>query len=366
MQASLLGLSGEVLASLVVEPTDTLQVLKEQIAQRVGILPLQQRLLHRKEVLRAGQTLGQAGIEEGCSINLVRVAEPVVATAQDWWVDLWQVELGTSIRTLDDHGGNVASINFSADSALLVTASFDCTARIYDVASGECLHTLYGHEDAVTFAVFSKDGAWVLTSCVDGGLRLWDVATGVCLQTFPGHDEAVWCAAFSGDASWVASGSTDATAALWSVATCAKIRTLRGHTGRVRAAVFCPDGALLLTGSEDRTAKTWRVEDGTEVITFYHTSKVNTASFSAEGAWVITAADSGQVRIFDTCTAQVLFVLPAPAGGVTASCAVLSVDGTLVLVAYSDGTAHLRNVETGAIVQTFMANFPLRYVALSS
>jgi len=80
---------------------------------------------------------------------------------------------------------------------MVLTASFDGTAKIWDSSTGECKQTLSGHGGHVRSAVFSADGATILTASDDRTANIWDSSTGECKQTLSGHGGAVWSAVFS-------------------------------------------------------------------------------------------------------------------------------------------------------------------------
>ena len=58
--------------------------------------------------------------------------------------------LQTPVQLLSGHTRWVWDAAFSADSAYIVTASSDGTARLWDVTSGEMVRTYAGHQKAVT------------------------------------------------------------------------------------------------------------------------------------------------------------------------------------------------------------------------
>ena len=74
--------------------------------------------------------------------------------------------------------------------------------------------------------------------------------------------------------------------------------TLSGHTGDVLAATFSPDGATVLTGSADATAILWDAASGDVLQTFDgHTGPVNDVAFSSDGTQIVTASDDTTAKL---------------------------------------------------------------------
>jgi WD40 repeat protein len=74
---------------------------------------------------------------------------------------------------LDGHTGRVYSIDISPNSAQVLTASLDKTARVWN-RNGTSRAVLTGHQDRIYRALFSPDdGRWMLTASRDGSIRLW-------------------------------------------------------------------------------------------------------------------------------------------------------------------------------------------------
>ena len=57
----------------------------------------------------------------------------------------------------------MSSAAFSADGKLVLTGSWDHTARLWDAESGKELRTFAGHADGVYSVAFAPDGRQVLT-----------------------------------------------------------------------------------------------------------------------------------------------------------------------------------------------------------
>jgi WD40 repeat protein len=74
----------------------------------------------------------------------------------------------SDLHTLQGHTLSVKSAAFSPNGSLVVTASWDNTAKIWDAQTGQCLRTLQGHTYSITSAVFSPDGSLLATASYDG------------------------------------------------------------------------------------------------------------------------------------------------------------------------------------------------------
>ena len=92
---------------------------------------------------------------------------------------------------LNGHTGNVSSAAFSPDGNLIVTVSFDNTARVWGAHTGECKQILKGHTNRLSSAAFSPDGNLIVTASHDNTARVWDAHTGKCKQILEGHTSFV-------------------------------------------------------------------------------------------------------------------------------------------------------------------------------
>uniref|UniRef100_A0A8D0L2E8 SOCS box domain-containing protein n=1 Tax=Sphenodon punctatus TaxID=8508 RepID=A0A8D0L2E8_SPHPU len=122
---------------------------------------------------------------------------------------LWSMRSYTLIRKLEGHQSSVVSCDFSPDSALLVTASYDTYVILWDPCTGEQLRALshvplhqaldYGsdiHASSLRSVCFSPEGLYLATVADDRLLRIWalelrtpvafaPITNGLCCTYFP-------------------------------------------------------------------------------------------------------------------------------------------------------------------------------------
>lgn len=113
-----------------------------------------------------------------------------VASAGNWrdrHVRLWKRETGELIRTFPPHGDGVATVEFSPNGEMLVSASWDSTVRIWNVKTGKPVGPPIKQTGKALHARFSADSRKVLTVSFDGFVTLWEVpSTGGSQRALPG------------------------------------------------------------------------------------------------------------------------------------------------------------------------------------
>jgi WD40 repeat protein len=242
--------------------------------------------------------------------------------------------IGGLLHTLRGHTDFVDAV-FSPDSKLVVTGSYDGTARIWEASSGGLLHTLR-HGDLVWSALFSPDGRLVVTASRDRTARIWEASTGQLLQTLS-HTDDVDSAVFSPDGRLlVTTAPADLTARwtvpIWEVASGRLAHTLVGHDAPLSSAVFSPDGEQVLTGSTD--ARIWETASGRLLHTFETNSQLVDAMFSQDGERVVITHDDG-VEIWDVASRRLLYTPVSWAD----NGALFSPDGKLLATSRDNETA---------------------------
>ncbi|CEJ81253.1 hypothetical protein VHEMI01393 [[Torrubiella] hemipterigena] len=130
------------------------------------------------------QTYSAHGYEV-LSIAVSSGNESFVSSGGDRAVFLWDVSTGVTTRrfggNIHGHTGQINCVSFAgAGDSLIVSGSFDTTARIWDVKSNSVkpIQVLDNARDAITSIVVR--GPEVITGSVDGRVRSYDIRMGTC------------------------------------------------------------------------------------------------------------------------------------------------------------------------------------------
>jgi dynein assembly factor with WDR repeat domains 1 len=78
--------------------------------------------------------------------------------------------------SLEEHKNVVYTMAFNNPFGnLIVTGSFDKTAKIWDANTGQMMNTLKGHNMEIVCLGFDPHGLLVATGSMDHTAKLWDV-----------------------------------------------------------------------------------------------------------------------------------------------------------------------------------------------
>ncbi|KII88778.1 hypothetical protein PLICRDRAFT_141328 [Plicaturopsis crispa FD-325 SS-3] len=198
-----------------------------------------------------------------------------------------------SVRTLKGHTDGVMCLQFSETLShpsfpILITGSYDRTARVWNLETGQEVLALKGHTRAVRALQF--DEAKLITGSMDHTIRVWNWRTGRCIRTLEGHTEGV--VALNFDSNVLASGSVDATVKVWNFRT-GEAFTLRGHQDWVNSVqLWDSDPAVTRTASSS-TPMFDAVPSGNA------SPSANSAPHIDPGKMLFSASDDGTIKLWD-------------------------------------------------------------------
>jgi WD40 repeat protein/serine/threonine protein kinase len=169
--------------------------------------------------------------------------------------------------------------------------------KVWDVGSGmpRVLHEVQNQTPGdLVNAVFSPDGSRMLVGFGHGEAGLWDVDSGMKLQSLDSKGDGPGKLLFRADGQRMLVGHMNGATGVWDAVSGKRVCELSGVW---EDATFSADGARILTWGEERTAKLWDAGTAQELAVFAgHDARILSARFSCSDSTVITASSDGTVR----------------------------------------------------------------------
>jgi len=401
-------LTGEVLATVRLQPWESMIELVQGVAHMGGGPHMTTKLLHGDRLLHEHEIQENVALPKGACVDVFFRARSIVTGSADGTAKVW---FGRDCSiTLVGHSDIVRSVTFSRDGSTILTASSDSAVRLWCVENGETFRILYT-PGAVFSAAFSPNDLVIAAGC-GSQVILWSLLVGddanlhdpLCdkghtlIPCVPGidtvfprhscdlcgsgsicapdtvfrcslcnydlcescyevpkeviraHSKQVHSVAWSLDGALLASGSADGTAKLWDLPYICEHGggrpiVLKGHHGAVRAASFSPDSEHVVTCAWDRTAKVWITTTGECVLNLLgHHSDIFHASFSPDGQLILTASADGSARLWRANDGECVWTLSDQEDALHS--AAFSSDGRAIATAGGD-TAKVWDVASG-------------------
>jgi len=262
--------------------------------------------LDGKPMLRRGETgdwigtfIGHKGAVWSAHIN--NTATLVVTGSADYTAKVWDALAGKELHSFA-HTRIVKSVNFTSDSARILTAGQDKTLRIFDMNKTDSDPQLMeGHTQSVKTALWCKDQTMIISGGGDNVIKVWDSITlkeaksipvkasitsiensldGKHISVTAGKEVHFYdtssyelvksynlsmelnSAALSPDTlTFVVGGSSDFWARVFDFNTGKELEVHKGHHGPVHCVRFAPDGQTFASGGEDGTIRLWQSGD---------------------------------------------------------------------------------------------------------
>eukprot|EP00967_Tisochrysis_lutea_P141729 scaffold260789_cov36-Tisochrysis_lutea.AAC.1 len=224
----------------------------------------------------------------------------IASCGGDRSVLVWDVASGRILRRLSGHSQRVNAVTYAGTSnSVLVSASYDTTARCWDMRSRNTapIQVLEGSADSLTSLAVSEHE--VLTSSVDGVVRTYDLRMGMMVSDTLGA--AVTNLALSRDGNCILAASLDARLRLLDKSTGGLLNTYKGHvhTQFKLGACLSHDDALVVGGSEDGFLYVWDLVESERVSRIRAASgAVSSVACDPRRLEILTGSHEGVVKLW--------------------------------------------------------------------
>ncbi|PKR79597.1 hypothetical protein CW751_14360 [Brumimicrobium salinarum] len=212
---------------------------------------------------------------------------------------------GKKTKTLTDASKAIFCQTFSKDGKLLAVAGGDRKIRIYDATTYTLKHILVGHQALIFDLQFSNNSNVISSASWDGTLRTWDIKEGTWTSYIEINNGAPYLVRYSPNDLYLLSGDLYKNIDFWEADTQENFRTLIGHTETISGIEFSKDGQYLVSSSWDGKIKLWHTLTGMQVAKFNDKgAPVYSVNFSPDQKSIIAGHGDRNIKFWNLETGK--------------------------------------------------------------
>ena len=233
--------------------------------------------------------------------------DEIVSAGQDGMLKLYSIKskkLTRSVALSLLPLSSCISFYTSSHRNILVVGSWDNSLIFYDVEFGRVIDTLQGHDDAVSCLALSPSRQIIVSGSWDCTAKVWQCYTSgskiklaECLIAELDHDSKITCINISRDETLLVSGTEDGEIFLWNMDTYNLQFTVKGHTRKVNALDFDEEGKSIISCAEDKVLNIIDIHTSTQIyrITLEH----EPLTLTWLGSFLLIGDSSGNINVWN-------------------------------------------------------------------
>ncbi|MGE0430654.1 MAG: protein kinase [Planctomycetota bacterium] len=289
---------------------------------------------------RCGQVLALAFTHAGTVL---------VSGGGDQNLRLWDVATGAAMALYQGHTGWVCDVAVGPNDAFILSGSLDHQLLLFRMDNGEVIRRCIGHRGSVVRVAIAPTFNMLVSAGMDQKVMTWSVHF-AANDRFQASLTTIWTADLSDDGRLLAIGDETGSVRVFDVATGNLLRELAAHPSQCRVVRFRPDSYTLFSAGLHGRVVLWNLLTGRAIRDFTpHTGSVLALTCSPDGNTLVTGGgNDGILRVHRIDTGEVLLSMNA---GAAVTCAVVSPDGTQVLIGDNDNRLRIVDLANGTLVR---------------
>jgi WD40 repeat protein len=266
-------------------------------------------------------------------------------------------------RVVFAHTKRVSALQFAAGGSLLVSGSWDGTAKVWRMATGELARTFGDRASPINAVAIAPDSTRLFAATAGHRVLVWTLPAGKPCLTFEKHGAPVRALALSHDGRFAASGADNGKTLLWAAKDGTVFDSIAGGGKAVKKLALAPDSSTLYVGTGRKLqayslpgAALKREVEG-------HRPWVLALAASPDGQHVASGGSSGDVMLRRASDLRAIGEFKEHRGWVNE--VVYTPDSSLLITVSNDCVARLGSVPSGGLSGEIRGPFPFTSAAVS-
>ncbi|MBC8044098.1 MAG: DnaJ domain-containing protein, partial [Rhizobacter sp.] len=224
----------------------------------------------------------------------------------------------TDSATVVDAGSPVLAV--AATNTLIAAACKDGLVRLYAleiinaVRTVKLLRLFRGHQAAVCAVAFSPDGLLLVSSSWDKTAKVWQTGDGSVQRTLLGIAFPIYAVQFTSDAKHIALTDNQLLKLwTWREGTLKQLAIAKGTLKSLAVSGSTGSDWIAASGA-DGVIRQLNLKGGSQRLADGEGSAINKVSFSTDGRWMAVAGDDGRVRVYGAESSRRIETIAAHSG----------------------------------------------------
>jgi WD40 repeat protein len=208
-----------------------------------------------------------------------------------------------SRKIFKDHGKWVQALAFSTDGKTFASVGDDAKIIVRRTSDWVVIGTVDAGSKDIWSIALSPDGQRLAAASIYGSVAVWGLENGAqhspptVLDIPP---DKRWKVAFSGNGTSLGATSWHGTLSLFDAHTLEELGTIDGNDRRVNDIAFAQSRAEVITASESGAVKVWNFETLNPLFFDAHTrtGEVIVGAYSPDGKYFVAGGDSGIITVY--------------------------------------------------------------------
>ncbi len=216
------------------------------------------------------------------------------------------------------HQKRITRLAFNSKGNLLVSASFDKTAKLWQIKQDNLIEqkVFYGHKRAIYSVSISPNDKYIATAGADGKIGLFDMQGKAYFYKKAHEGKRIFAIAFNNKSTQLLSGGEDNYMRLWKLYDNKPLQSVNEKQW-IMDVNFSPNDKLIANVGQGHLINIYNTDTFKKIDTqlMGHTNSITRVIFSPENQQIITASQDSTVRVWDLSESLIephLFTLNLP------------------------------------------------------
>jgi WD40 repeat protein len=246
------------------------------------------------------ETICVPSLVDGIDIN--RQGDVALAS-EDGKVSLFNLAAPDIVKVFSLDHGEAYSVAFNNDGSVLASSGSGDSIFVRRLSDGSLVNKITTEHSVIYSIAFSPDAKHIVSASVSGPVAVWDAysspssSTGIPIDIPP---EKRWKARFSPDGRLLSVASWDGTVRLFDGRTYRYVATIDGNDHWINDAIFAAGSARLITAGQSGAVRIWDISDARSMFLTVKDDEKETlrGRYSPDGTKFASGGLSGVARLY--------------------------------------------------------------------